>query len=84
LDGEGLTAPPARPSTTDSTYGHHPTNGGHLQRTQTGMSSIVGANNGERPGGFVLVIDGAALDFVCGYEFISFFLPKTLLLGLFR
>lgn len=66
LDGE-------RPSTTDSTYGHHPTNGGHLHRTQTGMSSIVGPNNGERPGGFVLVIDGTALDIVCGYEFISFF-----------
>ncbi|EDR03224.1 uncharacterized protein LACBIDRAFT_155569, partial [Laccaria bicolor S238N-H82] len=61
LDGE---VPLARPSTADSTYSHHPTNGGHLHRTQTGMSSIVGANNGERLGGFVLVIDGAALDLV--------------------
>ncbi|KAG6908762.1 hypothetical protein DXG01_003374 [Tephrocybe rancida] len=31
-----------------------------LQRIQTG-TSIVGAGNGERPGGFVLVVDGAAL-----------------------
>ncbi|KAG6885888.1 hypothetical protein C0993_008407 [Termitomyces sp. T159_Od127] len=31
-----------------------------LQRVHTG-SSIVGAGNGERPGGFILVIDGAAL-----------------------
>ncbi|KAG5723766.1 putative phospholipid-transporting ATPase DNF1 [Termitomyces sp. T112] len=31
-----------------------------LQRIQTG-NSIVGAGNGERPGGFILVIDGAAL-----------------------
>ncbi|EEB98935.1 hypothetical protein MPER_01470, partial [Moniliophthora perniciosa FA553] len=27
----------------------------------TGISSIVGSNNGDRPGGFVLVIDGSAL-----------------------
>jgi phospholipid-translocating ATPase len=32
-----------------------------LQRVDTGMTSIVGSNNGERPGGFVLVIDGTAL-----------------------
>lgn len=32
-----------------------------LRRVATGVSSIVGAGNGERPGGFVLVIDGAAL-----------------------
>ncbi|CAK5277213.1 unnamed protein product [Mycena citricolor] len=35
---------------------------GHpLRRVNTGVSSIVGANNGNRPGGFVLVIDGTAL-----------------------
>lgn len=33
-----------------------------IQRVNTGISSIVGANNGDRPGGFVLVIDGNALD----------------------
>ncbi|CAA7271006.1 unnamed protein product [Cyclocybe aegerita] len=32
-----------------------------LQRINTGVSSIVGPENGERPGGFVLVVDGAAL-----------------------
>jgi phospholipid-translocating ATPase len=32
-----------------------------LERIETGVSSIVGENNGERPGGFVLVIDGTAL-----------------------
>ena len=32
-----------------------------LQRINTGNSSIVGPNNGDRPGGFVLVIDGTAL-----------------------
>lgn len=31
-----------------------------LQRIVT-SASIVGADNGERPGGFVLVVDGAAL-----------------------
>ena len=32
-----------------------------LQRIDTGISSIVGTENGDRPGGFVLVADGAAL-----------------------
>ena len=36
--------------------------GGTLRRTDTGISSIVGSNNGDRPGGFVLVIDGNALE----------------------
>lgn len=36
--------------------------GGPLKRTETGISSIVGSNNGDRPGGFVLVIDGTALE----------------------
>jgi phospholipid-translocating ATPase len=31
-----------------------------LQRINTGVS-LVGVDNGERPGGFVLVVDGAAL-----------------------
>lgn len=33
-----------------------------LQRVNTGVTSIVGSDNGQRPGGYVLVIDGAALD----------------------
>ena len=37
------------------------TSGYPLQRVDTGVSSLVGHNNGERPGGFVLVIDGSAL-----------------------
>lgn len=32
-----------------------------LKRVNTGVTSIVGLDNGERPGGFVLVIDGLAL-----------------------
>lgn len=32
-----------------------------LHRITTGVSSIVGAENGDRPGGFILVVDGAAL-----------------------
>ena len=38
------------------------TAGGPLRRTATGISDLVGPNNGDRPGGFVLVIDGSALD----------------------
>ncbi|EMD38048.1 hypothetical protein CERSUDRAFT_113198 [Gelatoporia subvermispora B] len=38
-----------------------PSMGYPLHRVNTGVSDIVGHNNGERPGGFVLVIDGAAL-----------------------
>ncbi|OCB86698.1 phospholipid-translocating P-type ATPase [Sanghuangporus baumii] len=33
-----------------------------LKRVNTGVSSIVGPNNGDRPGGFVLVIEGTALN----------------------
>jgi phospholipid-translocating ATPase len=36
-----------------------------LHRFETGLSSIVGPRNGERPGGFVLVVDGVALEYVC-------------------
>lgn len=40
-----------------------------LHRVNTGVSSIVGRNNGERPGGFVLVIEGSALDYVSFFFF---------------
>lgn len=33
-----------------------------LRRVNTGVTSIVGSDNGDRPGGFVLVIDGLALN----------------------
>ncbi|KAJ7143107.1 phospholipid-translocating ATPase [Mycena crocata] len=58
LDDEGVVVP-AHPRTSSSGSGQerpHP-----LRRVNTGISSIVGSNNGDRPGGFVLVIDGAAL-----------------------
>jgi len=32
-----------------------------LKRVNTGVTSIVGSDNGERPGGFVLIVDGLAL-----------------------
>ncbi|KAK0493628.1 phospholipid-translocating ATPase [Armillaria luteobubalina] len=48
-----------------------------LRRIETGISSIVEPNNGDRPGGFVLVIDGMALDYALGDEE-----HKTLLLKL--
>jgi phospholipid-translocating ATPase len=40
--------------------------GGSLRRVDTGISSIVGRDNGDRPGGFVLVIDGAGLSEALG------------------
>lgn len=43
-----------------------------LHRINTGMSSVVGHNNGERPGGFVLVIDGAALGFVSIFRLLLY------------
>ena len=39
--------------------------GNDLRRINTGVSSLVGQDNGQRPGGFVLVIDGGALGYVC-------------------
>lgn len=45
----------------DGTQGPYP-----LQRVNTGVTSIVGQDNGNRPGGYVLVIDGAALDQALG------------------
>ncbi|KAI0647599.1 phospholipid-translocating P-type ATPase [Trametes meyenii] len=44
------------------------TGGYPLQRINTGVSSLVGHNNGDRPGGFVLVIDGAALTYALADE----------------
>lgn len=39
-----------------------------LQRIMSGVSSIVGANNGDRAGGFVLVIDGTAMEYAFADE----------------
>ena len=42
-----------------------------LRRVNTGVSSIVGNNNGDRPGGFVLVIDGNALEHVSLHNWLE-------------
>lgn len=47
-----------------SAHGRGPQGSEGLRRVNTGISSIVGAGNGDRPGGFILVIDGNALDVV--------------------
>ncbi|KAJ7772973.1 phospholipid-translocating ATPase [Mycena maculata] len=58
LDDEGAVVPgdPRASSSSGGQERPHP-----LHRVSTGISSIVGSNNGDRPGGFVLVIDGTAL-----------------------
>ena len=45
--------------TASNPHGQYP-----LQRVNTGVTDLVGRDNGDRPGGFVLVIDGAALSSV--------------------
>jgi len=42
-----------------------------LRRVSTGTTSLVGSMNGQRPGGYILVIDGLAL------EDVSFFFPVS-------
>ncbi|KAJ7706920.1 hypothetical protein B0H17DRAFT_1034845 [Mycena rosella] len=58
LDEQGVVVPmhPRVSSAASATERPYP-----LRRVNTGISSIVGENNGDRPGGFVLVIDGTAL-----------------------
>lgn len=48
-----------------------------LRRVTTGATSLVGSTNGQRPGGFVLVIDGLALTDVS----LSFYHPFQTLFG---
>lgn len=65
LDDAGVVVPPAhRRSFSAASSAHQQERPNPLRRFSTGISSIVGANNGERPGGFVLVIDGTALGHV--------------------
>lgn len=59
VDPPAVSRPGSRMSTEKDTQRRH-----SLQRVESTISSIVGANNGDRPGGFVLVIDGAALGHV--------------------
>ncbi|KAJ7137876.1 phospholipid-translocating ATPase [Mycena epipterygia] len=58
LDDEGVVRPghPRTSSSASAQERPYP-----LRRVSTGISSIVGSHNGDRPGGFVLVIDGTAL-----------------------
>ena len=53
-----------------------------LRRVDTGITSIVGSNNGDRPGGFVLVIDGTALGHVSHLQLLR--TPSNSLSTLFR
>ncbi|KAF8316939.1 uncharacterized protein EI90DRAFT_3158823 [Cantharellus anzutake] len=49
----------------------------NFNRINTGLSDVIARDNGERPGGFVLVIDGVALEQIFAEEF-----SKDLLLEL--
>ena len=42
-----------------------------LRRVNTGVTSLVGSTNGQRPGGYILVIDGLALTDVSASHFPS-------------
>ncbi|KIM33227.1 hypothetical protein M408DRAFT_61361 [Serendipita vermifera MAFF 305830] len=42
---------------------------GNLRRAASGLSDILGDDNGRKPGGFILVIDGAALGHALDEEF---------------
>jgi phospholipid-translocating ATPase len=59
VESPAVSRPGSRMSTEKDTQRRHP-----LQRVESTISSILGANNGDRPGGFVLVIDGGALGHV--------------------
>jgi phospholipid-translocating ATPase len=74
LDDEGVLIP-AHPRASSSGSGQeqpHP-----MRRVNTGLSSIVSNTNGEKPGGFVLVIDGTALGHVSPAVLASAAADKT-------
>ena len=50
-----------------------------LRRVNTGVSSIVGRDNGERPGGFVLVVEGNALSHVRNITILWIMIWKLML-----
>lgn len=54
--------PPEITTTENPTQSPKP---GNLRRTATGLSEILDEENGNKPGGFILVIDGSALGHVC-------------------
>ena len=43
-----------------------------LHRVNTGGTSLVGSMNGQRPGGYILVVDGLALSDVSFFFFFLF------------
>lgn len=57
LDEHGLVTSASKSPSTESASAFP------MRRLSTGVRDIVGDDNGDRPGGFVLVIDGAALDY---------------------
>lgn len=57
-EGEADDAVPPRRSTSSRNTDRHQI---PLERINSGVSSVVGTENGDLPGGFVLVVDGAAL-----------------------
>ncbi|KAK7038221.1 phospholipid-transporting ATPase [Favolaschia claudopus] len=65
LEEEGLGMPSfhRRASSASGQERAHP-----LRRLNTGLSSVVSKTNGEKPGGFILVIDGTALGFALADE----------------
>lgn len=63
-----------RPSSRHSRSGSHP----GLRRVDTNLS-LVGRGNGSRPGGFVLVIDGAGLDDALADDVKPVFLQLSML-----
>ena len=58
LNDDGIVSTFPRKSTSDSARPYP------MRRMDTGVTSLVGAENGEKPGGYILVIDGAALSVV--------------------
>jgi phospholipid-translocating ATPase len=49
-----------------------------LRRVSTGATSLVGSMNGQRPGGYILVIDGLALEDVSFFFLFLLPIPPTL------
>lgn len=51
---------------------------GNLRRAPTGLSDILDNDNGQKPGGFILVIDGAALTHVSRFYLQLLYLTSNL------
>lgn len=53
-----------------------------LRRVSTGVTSLVGSMNGQRPGGYILVVDGLALTDVSVSHFPATYFPVLIWLTL--